>query len=232
MLPVLLIEGETLGEVWMKAVETVWKKGCDIRTEYGGLSKDATVVINVKKPFLEPRAHRADYVTYMCCVLKKDYPEEILNGRLDHKIGENLHYTYHDRLFKYRAIEGSEPINQIEWIVEKLKKSSFSRRAQGITWQPARGDLDTDSPPCLQRIWGRVINNKLVIQTTWRSRDLFHAWGSNAYGLTELQKKMAEDIGVEVGQYVDFSNSLHIYEKDYKELQTVLETLANKEKQK
>ena len=68
------------------------------------------------------------------------------------------------------------------------------------------------------------------METTWRSRDLFHAWGSNALTLTELQKIIAERLDVEVGQYVDFSNSLHIYEKDYKEVLRFIETLEKRQK--
>lgn len=233
-LPVLLIEAETLGGAWIKAVLDVWNKGFDIRTEYGGLSKDATVMIHVTDPFKEPRAHIADYITYSSCVLKKDYVEQILNGTLDDKIGKGgVAYTYHDRLFKYKMNKDSPlTINQIDKIVEKLKEVPYSRRAQAITWYPDDRDWGTDSPPCLQRVWCRIIGGRLVMEITWRSRDLFHAWGANAYAMTELQRKIAEELGVEVGQYIDFSNSLHIYEKNYKELQRTLETFEKRKANK
>ena len=37
----------------------------------------------------------------------------------------------------------------------------------------------------------------------------------NMLAMTELQKKMAEQLDLEVGIYLDFTNSTHIYEKTY-----------------
>ena len=226
-LPVFLINAETLAEAWEKTVMRVWENGAELETEYGGLSKDGTVTINVTNPRKEPRIHKGDYVTFLDI---KNYVPKVLEGTIDDKIGKGVTYTYHDRLFKYKA-DKSNPsleIDQIKKIVEKLKETPFSRRAQATTWFVDR-DWDTDSPPCLQIIWCRVVFGKLVMETTWRSRDLFHAWGSNAYALTELQKIMAEKIGVEVGQYIDSSYSLHIYQKDYKEVERFLETLKKRQ---
>ena len=227
MLPVFLIEAETLAEGWKKSVLKVFKEGFDINTEYGGSSKDASVLVHIKEPFKKPRFHRGDYVTSLD---GKNYIPKVLEGSIDHKIGKGVTYTYHDRLFKYKPDKENPliEINQIEKIIEKLRDSPYSRRAQGITWFVDR-DWETDSPPCLQRVWCRIFSGKLVMETTWRSRDLFHAWGSNALALTELQKVMADKLEVEVGQYVDFSNSLHIYEKDYKEVQRFIETLEKRQ---
>ena len=57
----------------------------------------------------------------------------------------------------------------------------------------------------------------LNMNTHWRSRDLYKAWFMNVYAFTELQRIIAEGISekinrpVEVGRYVDISDSLHIY---------------------
>ncbi|TFG08980.1 MAG: hypothetical protein EU539_00890 [Promethearchaeota archaeon] len=101
-------------------------------------------------------------------------------------------------------------IDQINYIVQKLKKSPYSRRAQAITWRPLVDPYHID-PPCLQRIYMRVKNEKLIMQTTWRSRDLFRAWEANVNAMVRIQKLVAEELGLEMGHYLDFSNSLHIY---------------------
>jgi thymidylate synthase len=83
-------------------------------------------------------------------------------------------------------------------------------------------DIHTDDPPCLQRIWCRLVadeKNNLVLNmnTHWRSRDLYKAWYMNVYALTNLQQIIAERIArklgrtVLVGRYVDVTDSLHIY---------------------
>ncbi|KKK43221.1 hypothetical protein LCGC14_0731840 [marine sediment metagenome] len=119
-------------------------------------------------------------------------------------------------------------INQIEYIIEKLKKSPYSRRAQAITWRPLV-DPYSDDPPCLQRIFMRIIDKKLVMQTTWRSRDLFRAWEANVNGMIRIQKYVADKLGVDVGHYIDFSNSLHIYGSNFPEVMDILNRMRNRE---
>ena len=121
-------------------------------------------------------------------------------------------------------------INQIDYIIKKLKKSSYSRRAQAITWRPLI-DPYHDDPPCLQRIFMRIKDGTLIMQTTWRSRDLFRAWEANVNGMIRIQKKVADKLGVEMGHYLDFSNSLHIYGNIITEVKDMLNRMKIKGEQ-
>ena len=118
-------------------------------------------------------------------------------------------------------------INQIEYIIKKLKESPNTRRAQAITWRPYV-DPYSEDPPCLQRLYFRIKDEKLILQTCWRSRDLFKAWEPNVNGMIRMQKFIADELGIETGEYVDFCNSLHIYGKDIKEVKELLNRLNNK----
>jgi len=128
-------------------------------------------------------------------------------------------YTYHKRLFAYE-IEG-RTIDQIGAIVDRLGRAGHSRRAQAITWNPLL-DLPTDDPPCLQRVWCRLLEGEgeelvLNLNTHWRSRDAYKAAFMNAFALTDLQRRIAERIAeragrpVRVGRYADISDSFHVY---------------------
>jgi thymidylate synthase len=111
-------------------------------------------------------------------------------------------------------------VNQVDYIVEKLAAVPYSRRAQGITWIP-QCDPKTDDPPCLQRVWARLLpadeGYTLNLNTHWRSRDLYKAWFMNVFALTDLQRRigerLAQRMGVPIGcgRYVDVTDSLHIY---------------------
>lgn len=118
-------------------------------------------------------------------------------------------------------------INQIEYIIQKLKEVPYSRRAQAITWRPLV-DPYHDDPPCLQRIYMRIIEGKLIMQTTWRSRDLFRAWEANVNGMIRIQKYVADELGVEMGHYLDFSNSLHIYGNTIAEVKDIFNRMKIK----
>ncbi|MBY9009918.1 MAG: hypothetical protein KGD74_08645 [Candidatus Lokiarchaeota archaeon] len=117
--------------------------------------------------------------------------------------------------------------NQMKFLIQKLKDNSYTRRAQIVTWRqyvdPYRHD-----PPCLQRIYFRIKNGQLSMQTTWRSRDLFRAWEANVNGMIRMQRNVANELGVEMGHYLDFSNSLHIYGSTKHEVLDMFERMKNK----
>jgi len=249
-IPLISVNADCLPEAWEKAVLAVWDKGLDIKTQYDKLedppSKDATAVITVTNPFNEPRIH-------------KNFPggpeeleayrQEVVAGIHDHWIDPaagKWTYTYHERLFSYsplgdirksNAPQSFGKINQIQYIVNCLSESGYSRRAQAITWIPT-ADPATEHPPCLQRIWCRLAANEtgevsLNMNTHWRSRDLYKAWFMNAYVLTDLQKIIAEQISanigksIKVGRYVDISDSLHIYGSYFNEVAPEIEKMRS-----
>jgi thymidylate synthase len=233
-LPVISITAGCLPEAWEKAVLAVWDNGIEIKTQYDRPddppSRDATVMVTVANPFAEPRIH-------------KNFPggpeeleayrQEVVDGIHDHWIDAaagKWTYTYHERLVAYSPVEDIrnpksrkpfKKVNQIQYIIDSLSKVTHTRRAQAITWMPT-ADPATDDPPCLQRIWCRLVADDaggfiLNMNTHWRSRDLYKAWFMNVFALTDLQRTIAERISqklnkpVAVGRYVDISDSLHIY---------------------
>lgn len=249
-IPVLTVHAGCLPEAWEKAVLAVWDHGIDIKTEYDKpsdpASKDASVTVVVADPFAEPRIHRnfpggpEELETYR---------QEVCEGIHDHWIDPaagKWTYTYHERLFSYsptqelRDPEASKPfpaVNQIEYVTEKCSEAFFTRRAQAITWMPT-ADPPTDDPPCLQRLWFRILVDSdglpvLNMNSHWRSRDLYKAWFMNVFALTHLQKMVAEGVAarlgreVKIGRYVDISDSLHIYGSYFSEVQSEIEKMRD-----
>ncbi len=232
-IPVLSVAGENLPEAWEKAVLAVWDHGARVKTEYDKpedpASHDATVMVEVRRPMGEPRIHKnfPGGPTEL-----EVYRQEVVDGIHDHWINPaegKWTYTYHQRLFAYRPLSDLRepasgpqfpPLNQIALMVQKLADVPYSRRAQAITWIP-HCDPGTDDPPCLQRVWARLLHAddgwRLNLNTHWRSRDLLKAWFMNVFALTDLQRKMAERLAdmlgepVACGRYVDVCDSLHIY---------------------
>jgi len=125
----------------------------------------------------------------------------------------------------------SAQARQKEKLVEKLRKAPFSRRAQAITWQPWK-DLETEHPPCLQRLWFRIVEGKLVMHVHMRSNDALKAAYMNMYAFTELQKYVAKQLGVEVGRYLHIADSYHVYERDWKWFKAFVEQIKSGESRK
>jgi thymidylate synthase len=249
-IPTLHITARCLPEAWERAVLAVWEQGIDVKTEYDKpedpASKDATVMITVLEPFAEPRIHK----NFPGGPQELEaYRQEVCHGIHNHWIDPaagKWTYTYHERLFAYspcqdlrdsRSPRPFAPVNQIHLAIDKLSETFFTRRAQAITWQPT-ADACTDDPPCLQRLWFRLLKDArgdlvLNMNAHWRSRDLYKAWFMNVYALTDLQRIMAEQISqkinkpVKVGRYVDITDSLHIYGSYFTEAMAQLEKMKD-----
>jgi len=233
-IPVIKIEEDNLPRAWEKSILATWTEGIEIKTEYDKKkefsSKDCTMIIVIRNPLTEPRIHRAFPGGLEDLEI---YRQEVVDGIHDHWINPDegkWTYTYHQRLFNFKYDQNAgnrkenpdkEPINQMQYLINKLSKKIYSRRAQAITWNP-KFDPQTDDPPCLQRIWCRITNpsdNKyfLNMNTHWRSRDAYKAAFMNMFAFTDLQKLIAKEISLKtnlsigIGRYVDISDSYHIY---------------------
>ncbi len=247
-IPAISITADCLPEAWERAVLAVWDKGLEVRTQYDKPedppSKDATVIVTINDPFCEPRIHKnfpggPEEL--------ESYRQEVVGGIHDHWINPaagKWTYTYHERLFAYCPVENIrnadsprpfKKVDQVRYIIDYLSQAGHSRRAQAVTWMPT-ADPQTDDPPCLQRIWCRLLANEagelsLNMNTHWRSRDLYKAWFMNVYALTDLQRTIAEeisrkkDVPVRVGRYVDISDSLHIYGSYFDEVAPEVEKM-------
>lgn len=225
MHPVVVVEGGCLPEVWEKSITQLWSKGVNIKTEYGNDSKDCTMLMIIRRPLAEPRIHKAGLMVGKLSQLE-EYVQEVCNGIHDSYVERGIWpYTYHERLRSYKCC--NEKIDQIDYIVRKLAETPYSRRAQAITWKPWV-DPKIEDPPCLQRVWFRVYGDSLLMETCWRSRDAMKAAFMNIYALTILQKKVAEELSkrtgrtIVPGEYVDFSNSYHVYETDFEKAENLV----------
>lgn len=227
----LYIKEATLPAAWEQAVLAVWERGARFRTEYDKPgdpeSRDACAMIHVTDPFSEPRIHKAfpggldDLEVYRA---------EVLYGVHDHWIAPEegkWEYTYHERLFAYRVPGTSEPIDQIAAAAAKLRETPHTRRAQAVTWQ-AWQDVGIHDPACLQRLWFRIDQGRLNLVIHIRSNDAFKAAFMNMYAFTELQRMVAREVGVDVGEYVHVADSFHIYGSYFAEFEGFLRSVESR----
>ncbi len=210
-----IARGTGLAEAWERAVLLAWTHGTEgIQEDTGDSYRGRPMVIELPEALGEPRYHR------MIMALPSDvesYIQEVVAGSKDHLIDltdpNKWHYTYYERFTRYDA-PGTAAINQIEAMLDHLAQAPSSRRAQAITWKPWLDPGEKD-PPCLQRLWCIVQNGKLNLHTHWRSREALLASFMNIFALTAWQEIFAQRLGVQVGHYLDFTDSFHIYQRDY-----------------
>jgi len=229
-IPVLFSEGNSLAEAWENSLIELYKRGCDVKTEYDKAddppSKDCSMTIVVKDPSAEPMIHKD-----MPGGLEdlQEYVMEVLDGIKDHCVRDNAddskdtrwEYTYHQRLFGYKLPDREKTFDQIDMMAQKLAATPHTRRAQAITWKVWEDNYCYD-PACLQSIWCRMLkgdNNIWYLNTNirFRSNDAYKAAFMNMFAFIQLQNKIASRIAeisglnVKLGRYVHQADSYHLY---------------------
>ena len=75
--------------------------------------------------------------------------------------------------------------------------------------------MGSADPACLQHIQYFIREGELHCKVLFRSNDACKAAFMNMFALIMLQKRIADELGVEVGTYTHRANSFHVYERDF-----------------
>jgi len=147
----------------------------------------------------------------------RHYPDCAIRAGLPSITDEAETRAYIERISGGKCVV--QRIDQVQKAIEIFKKDPTRRTVVLHTWIPLR-DLakftperkDTSSP-CLVLMHPQLVEGKLHMNVVMKTNDLYSAWPGNAYAFTELQRYMAERIGVGVGHYTHFSVSMQVYQE-------------------
>ena len=201
-MPEILVYGRTLPEAYHKALTALLEKGPTADcADWNTTQKEVSMTFCVSDPLSEPMISK--------CFIGgpaelEQYRLEMLDGILDFEVEKgNWAYTYHMRY-----------ADQIPFIVQELKRNPSSRRAV-MTIRDKDADMGSEDPACLQHIQYFIRQNRLCCKVLFRSNDACKAAFMNAFALIQLQKKIADELGLSMGSYTHRANSFHCYEKDF-----------------
>lgn len=133
--------------------------------------------------------------------------------------GETFHGAYGHRWRKHFGQD------QLSMVVQTLRANQDDRRCVVQMWD-AESDLGRSGKdfPCNTQVVFSINGERLDMSVFNRSNDLvWGALGANAVHFSFLQEYMAARIGVEVGQYWQISNNMHLYTDQH---QGLMERLA------
>lgn len=124
--------------------------------------------------------------------------------------GATVYGAYGPRLFDARGV------NQIQNVVDQLREKPRTRRAVIQIFDAA----DLSRPhgknrkeiPCTSTLQFLMPHDKLTLVVNMRSNDALFGLPHDVFAFTMLQELIARTLGVEVGKYVHFVGSLHLYE--------------------
>lgn len=169
--------------------------------DYNTTQKELSMTLFVEEPLGEPMISKLFIGGFREL---EQYRQEMLDGILDFEIERgNWAYTYHSRMEE-----------QIPFIIRELKRNPDSRRAV-IDIRDWKKDSESTDPACLQHIQYFIRGGKLHCKVLFRSNDACKATFMNAFALIMLQKRIADELGFEIGTYTHRANSFHCYERDF-----------------
>lgn len=124
----------------------------------------------------------------------------------DSEDGSTIHGAYGPRLFDANGI------NQIENIIQLLRKKPRSRRAVIQIFSAADIARERKEIPCTSTLQFLMPDNKLSLVVNMRSNDALYGLPHDVFAFTMLQEIVARTLDVEIGKYVHFVGSMHLYE--------------------
>lgn len=157
----------------------------------------------------------------------RNYVEYLMTDTIE----ENELYTYGSRLVSYPIVgiglinsidneiwnnpklvnKEKITLDQVEYAIWRYKKEGY--RNNQIVLQIAHpNDLLVKDSPCLRHVDTRIQDGRLHFVIYFRSWDLWGGFPANLAAISVLMDYMANEIGVETGEFICSSKGLHLYD--------------------
>lgn len=188
----------------------------EVRDHVYRLNNIDNSVINIRG--LSKRYCAAELLWYLVGDNSKDFIGKyasMWNKISDDGVTNNSAYGY---IIKYK-----HGFNQLEKIIELLKKDKYSRRAVININVPNENVIETKDEMCTIALQFLVRDDKLNLSVIMRSNDLYFGFPFDVSAFCEWQKYVADQLGLDYGTYTHHAISLHIYERDFDKFNKILD---------
>lgn len=114
-------------------------------------------------------------------------------------------------------------MNQWMWAVDKLRKDPDSRQVVLNVNQVRHKAVPTKDFPCCICLQFMVRDSALCATVVFRSQDVNTGLRNDIFTMHGLQMAMAGELSLPCGRFTNIALNLHLYERDVKVAETVLE---------
>jgi len=125
---------------------------------------------------------------------------------------------YGNRLFAWR-----QNINQVDNVIQILRKSPTSRRAVIQLFDAEDIAQRYASAPCTCTLQFLGRDGKLHMFVAMRSNDAYLGLPHDVFAFTMLQELIARSVNLELGEYKHCAGSLHLYSKHFSDARNYLD---------
>jgi len=204
-----IIRANTISDAWYRGINMIWNQGHEVTDERGSKIKEyLNLMIVVKDPYTDRIPADISWNEERL----EEYAKQLITG----ENVQDFEYTYGQRLRNWNG-----QVDQIAYVIDKLKHNPTTRRATAVTWVPTV-DTVVDEVPCMIIDDFKIRGDMVNLTTLFRSHDFAGAYPANLYGLSRLLEYVASEVGVKPGMITSISASAHIYEHDWDMIEEIL----------
>jgi thymidylate synthase/nicotinamide riboside kinase len=126
--------------------------------------------------------------------------------------------------YGHRMIYPAPGCNQIEGVIERLKRDAATRRAAVAVYRAEDATRDSKDIPCT---FGLAFHNRgefIHTSVVMRSNNAFVLLPYNIFEFSLLGEAVAKEVGLELGSMTYHAMSMHLYSNNYENAQEVVNT--------
>ena len=101
--------------------------------------------------------------------------------------------------------------DQLDYVVAKLKNEKDTRHAAISIYDCKEHKYYSKDTPCTYAIQFTIYNNVLNMSVLMRSNDLWYGVCNAQYCFSMIQKLVADELNIEVGEYYHYAHNFHLY---------------------
>jgi thymidylate synthase len=204
-----VIRANSISDAWYRGLNLIWNHGHEVTDERGSRIREyLNLMIVIQNPYIDRIPKDISWNEERL----EEYAKQLISG----ENVQDFEYTYGQRLRNW-----NEEIDQIAYVIDKLKQNPTTRRATAVTWVPTI-DTVVDEVPCMIIDDFKIRGGKVNLTTLFRSHDFAGAYPANLYGLSRLLEYVGGEVGISPGMITTISASAHIYEHDWDMVEDIL----------
>lgn len=212
------LETALVQDAWKSILKEIMENGEDLEDERNLHTKE---LLNVVVTILDPINSQPPQGYFSSSERYKKIEKQLLETD-NHVNGINYGKRIREHFgFKLGRNIYSVKIDQIESVVNRLKKDKTSRRATLTVFDPSI-DQYMDDVPSMIMVDYKIRKNQLYTTAIWRSHDIYGSWIQNFFGVKGLSKHIANCLNIKLGPIIIHSISAHIYKTNYKDVEKVI----------
>lgn len=220
----MFLSGEGIDEILIELYENLLADGAENVGTRGGMLEKLGVLFRMKNPRArisrsqdrgKPFSALGELLWYLAGSDSLEFIKEYIPQYEKDAEDGVLAGAYGPRIF---AMRGS--INQLDNVISLLKRNPSSKRAVIQLYDAADIAVRYKEIPCTIALQFLIRDGLLHASVTMRSNDAYKGLPHDVFCFTMLQEMISARLSVEVGEYLHYATSMHVYNESIEAMKT------------